>query len=375
MSNVICLDNGSFFLKAGFGGEDTPRVEMPNMIGTTKHASILVGTGNKKHYIGNEAIARRGTLNLKQPMEHGNVSDWDKMEEVWRYMFMNELKVAPEDHPVLMSFHLSNMTNNVNTLATFFESFNVPAMYIGVQSLFSLYGSGRTSGLIVDVGDGVTSTVPFYEGEYLKHAKNRVDLGGRDVTTFLANLIKFRGAHLDNVTELEVARMIKETNCFVAADYQEELKKIEESSVHELTHILPDGQAITLNEERFKAPEIFFNPALNGMECEGVQENTFSAIRRSAIDVRKTLFENIILVGGSTLTQGFATRLEHEIVLKAPANMKVNVVLPEERHHLQWIGMSIYASLNGLNNRGTWLSREDYDEYGPDALVDERIEK
>jgi actin len=375
MSNVICLDNGSMYLKAGFGGEDKPRVVLPNTIGTTKHASVLVGTGNKRNYIGQEAIARRGTLHLEQPMEHGNVRDWDKMEEVWRYMYLNELKVSPEDHPVLMTFNMSNMTNNVNTVATFFETFNVPAMYIGVQSLFSLYGSGRVSGLVVDVGDGVTTTIPFYEGEYLKHAKNRVDLGGRDVTNYLATMLKFRGAHMDSVTELELVRMIKEQFCFVSTDYKEELQKVEDSSVHEMNHVLPDGTHVTLNEERFKAPEILFDPAMVGMECDGVQENAFMSIRRAAIDVRKTLYENIIIVGGSTLTEGFETRLQKEIVLKAPGNMKVNVIAPPQREMTQWLGMSIYAALNGLSNRSTWLTKDDYNEYGPENLVDERIEK
>jgi actin len=373
MSHIVCLDNGTSEVKIGFGGEEAPRAIVPNMTGTTKQASILVGTGNKKNYIGPEAIARKGTLHLQSPMSHGNVIDWDAMEQVWKYAYMNELKISPEEHPVLMTFNQSNVTNNEKTLELFFEKFQVPALYIGVQSLYSLYGSGRVSGLVVDVGDGVVSTLPIFDGQYLRHARTRVDLGGRDITEYLATLLLLRGVNLTNPTELELVKLIKHKYCFVSESYDEDMKKAQDSSAFDSTFILPDGRELKFSEERFKATEILFNPGMIGLESDGIHENVSLSIRRSDIDLRKTLCENIVPVGGTTLLGGFDNRLTQELINIVPGNMKVKVVTPDSRHYLPWIGMSIYAALNGLSTHSLWITKEDYEENGAVELVEKRV--
>ena len=295
--------------------------------------------------------------------------DWEGMEQIWHHTFYHHLNIQPEEHAILLTEAPLNPISNRERMAEMmFESFYCAAMNIQIQAILALYSSGRTTGCVVDSGDGVTHIVPIYEGFAFPHAIFRLDLAGRDLTQRLVSNLKEHGFEFVQTSSgFEIVREMKEKVAYVAYDFEDELNRSRDTSSTETTYELPDGNMIIVGNERFRCPEVLFQPQLLGKELPGIHTATYEVIMNcQAYYVYRDLFENIILSGGNTMFPGIVQRMTKEITSLAPSTMKIKVVAPPERKYSVWIGGSILASLSTFQQM--WISKAEYDESGP-AIV------
>lgn len=220
-------------------------------------------------FVGPKAEEHRGLLSIRYPMEHGIVTDWNDMERIWTYIYSkDQLSTFSEEHPVLLTeAPLNPRKNREKAAEIFFETFNVPAWFVSMQAVLSLYvahflhnsvkfllncgafslrryATGRVTGVVLDSGDGVTHAVPIYEGFAMPNSIMRVDIAGRDVTRHLRALIRKEGFNFRTTAEFEIVRSIKEKVCYLATNSQKE----EGNDTEKITYTLPDGNSLDVNQ-------------------------------------------------------------------------------------------------------------------------------
>jgi len=248
-----------------------------------------------------------------------------------------------------------------------FETFEVQNMYVAIQAVMSLYAAGRTTGLVVDAGDGVSHTVPVFEGFTISHAVEKMEIAGRVLTHYLQKLLLEMGESFTSSAEMEIVRDIKEKLCYVAQNYEEEKAAANSSSEFDKQYTLPDKRVINVSGYvRMTCPELLFKPELNGKTCAALHQLAWKSVQGSDIDIRKDLSKNMILSGGTTMYEGIAERMTKEITALAPSTMKIKVIAPPERKYSVWIGGSILASLSTFQQM--WITKAEYDESGPSIV-------
>lgn len=331
------------------------------------------GVSHNEFYIGEDAMAKKGVLNITNPIKSGKVEDWADMEKVWNYTFQTSLRVdASQCKGILLTeAPLQPKANREQMVQIMFETFQAKNIYVAIQAVMSLYSAGRTTGLVVDSGDGVSHTVPVFDGYSIPHAIQRMEIAGRVLTSHVQKLMgEHNGEQLTSSSEIEIVRRIKEELCFVSPTrgaYETNLQNSQNSDEHNKSYTFPDKRVVDIKGiVRFTGPELLFQPALNGLTCMGLQDIANTSITASDVDVRKDLCKNLILSGGSTMFEGLSDRLNSELVALLPAGSEIRIVAEPTRKFSVWRGASTLSSLSTFED--SWVSKADYDEYGAAAI-------
>ena len=363
----IIIDNGSGYMKAGLCGEEGPRSVFPSIVGCPKHQKYKEFTlygENKEFYIGTDAEANRGILNITYPIEHGVINNLDHMEKIWGHIFTNELRVAPEEHNVMITEFSRKFENNRNKIAQImFETFNVPGLYMINPAVLTLYSAGKFTGFALDLGDGITQFLPIFDGYSLIYT-DFYNFGGRDLTKYFMRMLFDYGHTFYKTNEWEIVKQMKEKACYVALDYEDELKSYEP-----FDYELPDGNHIIIKDQRISVPEAIFKPSLiktgeESFQNYNIPKTCCDLIQKYDEDLRKDLYNSIILSGGNSMFNGLPERLTKEIKALAPESMKeeVNVIASCERKFNTWFGGSILSSISTFES--CWITKTEYEEYG-----------
>ncbi|XP_053377207.1 actin, non-muscle 6.2-like [Mercenaria mercenaria] len=366
---AIVIDNGSSLCKAGFAGDDAPRSIFPALTGRPRYMyeNWMVGMDSKDTFVGDQIQKKRDVLSIKYPIEKGIVTSWDDMEKIWHHAFYDELHAAPEKHPVLLTEPpLNPKLNREKMVECMFETFNTPAFYVSLSAILAIYASGRGSAIMLDIGHAVSHVLAVYEGYTFKHAIDRIDLGGNDLTEYLLRMLNSERCNTFAFeSDKEIVRNIKEKLGYAVLDFDKEMKTVNTNDTIDVerTYELPDGRRITVGSERFRCVESLFQPNLLGKDIAGIHDLFYSCLMKSDIDARKDLMCNMILSGGCTMFPGFAERMQKELRNLIPKTMKVKVIAPPERKLSVWIGGSILASLSTFQK--CLISKQEYEENGP----------
>jgi len=387
LAPVVC-DNGTGFVKAGFGGDNFPRFHFPSLVGRPILRANL-NTKKKKvtHEIkdimvGDECSDCLEYLKVTRPLENGQIRNWEDIMHIWDYTFNEKLKIDPRERKILLTEPPMNPDKNrEKMLEAMFETYQFPYAHVAIQAVLVLYAQGLDSGVVVDTGDGVTHVIPVFEGYSMPNLVKRLDVAGRDITRFLMKLLQLRGYSLTEGADFETVRKIKEEFCYVAYDTHKEEQLAAETTYLCEKFKLPDDRTITIGRERYQAAEVLFNPALLDMDTVGIHEMVFQAIDQASIDLKATFYRHIVLSGGTSMLAGFPSRLEKNVTdlyvqhtldgdrarLKN-SKVKIRIEDPPRRKNIVFMGGSVLANLMKDVTGEFWISKEDWDEHGKGIL-------
>ncbi|KAI4347161.1 hypothetical protein L6164_007999 [Bauhinia variegata] len=429
--SAIVVDLGSHTCKAGYAGEDAPKAVFPSVVGAIdqmdvdepdnaeKNSGSTVDSknnvrnidseknkGKRKLYVGSQSLGyRRDNMEVLSPLKDGVVVDWDIVDNIWDHAFRECLLIDPKEHPMLLAEPSSNtQQQRERTAELMFEKYNVPALFLAKNAVLTSFASGRATSLVVDCGGGSTIIAPVHDGYVLQKAVATSRIGGEFLTDCLMKSLESKGimikprysfkrkeirpgefqtVDLDfpNTTESYklysqrvIVSDIKECVCRAPDTPYDESGY---SNIPMTSYELPDGQTIEIGADRFKIPDILFNPSLAqtipGMEnfaeiaptARGLPQMVIESINKCDVDIRRELFSSILLAGGTASMQQLKERIEKDLLEESPQAARVKVLASgnaTERRFSVWIGGSILASLGSFQQM--WFSKSEYDEHG-----------
>jgi actin-related protein 3 len=397
---AVVIDNGTGYTKMGFAGNVEPQYIIPTVIatqegkGTQKAATQKKGVEDLDSFVGDEALANNKTYDIFYPVRHGQIENWTHMEYFWEQSIFKYLRCEPEDHFFLLTEPPLNAPENREyTAEIMFETFNVPGLYIAVQAVLALAASWTSknvkertlTGTVIDSGDGVTHVIPVAEGYVIGSSIKHIPLAGRDITAFVQQLMRDRNEPIPPSESMEVAKRVKETYSYVCPDVVKEFLKYDSDpkwfkQYEGINSVTKKPYTCDVGYERFLGPEIFFNPEIFSSDfLTPLPKVVDDTIQTCPIDVRRGLYKNLVLSGGTTMFKDFGKRLARDIKRSVDNRIKrseelsggkiksvpleVNVISHHMQRYAVWFGGSMLASTPEFYN--VCHTKKQYDEIGP----------
>ena len=367
----IIIDIGSGEIKAGFSGEEKPKVTFNNYFGEPKYKKIIRTFDNEtkektEQYIGEDCDKYLGLIKLRYPVIHGSFENESDILTIFSHIFtklgLNSQEI--KEHPVLITEPILNPSKNREQIThTLVDNLGVPGIFFASQPLLSLFSTSATSGTVLESGEGVTQSCVVYEGYSIPSSYERYKYGGKEVTEFLRDLRKKKGYHFYNSTELKIINDIKENLCYLEINKRNNSYK-KTINIKNSPYYLPDGSNISIGEERILAPELLFNPEYTGKEYLGFTDMIISSINRIDIDLKKSSYENIWLSGGNTSFKELDGKLVNELKNKLGKDYRINIFKNEKINpkYRCWVGGNIISTMEVFKTM--WVTRYEWNEKG-----------
>ncbi|TKC33520.1 hypothetical protein EI555_011820, partial [Monodon monoceros] len=325
---ALIIDLGSQYCKCGYVGEPSPTYFISSTVGKLCSEAADACDTHKQTYMGHELLNMEVPLKLIYPLKYSIVVDWDCVQNIWEYIFHTAMKILPEEHAVLVSDPLLRPTSNCEKYAELmFKTFGIPAMHVTSQSLLSIYSYGKTSGLVVESGHGVSHVVPISEGDVLPGLTSRADYAGSDLTNYLLQLLN-EASHKFTDDHLHIIEHIKKC-CYLALKPAEELGLCLEDL--RVDYELPNGKLITIGHNQPGLPKLMA-ACLNHCQEAGFKEE---------------MAANPLLCGSCTMLDGFPECFQRELSFPCPGDSHTVAAAPESKTSV-WTGGSILASLQAI---------------------------
>ncbi|KAJ3682299.1 hypothetical protein LUZ60_014872 [Juncus effusus] len=420
--SAIVVDLGSYSCKAGYAGEDAPKAVFPSVVGSIEQTETesevkpekesdsaqdpkSTEKAKRKLYVGTQALDfRRDNMEVISPFKDGIVVDWDMVDNIWSHAFKQRLLIDPKEHPMLLAESSVNTPQQREKAAELmFENYKVPALFLAKNAVLTSFASGRSTSLVIDSGGGSTVVAAVQDGYVLQRAVCTSPIGGEFLTDCMMKSLETKGIFIKprysfkkkelspgdyKIVDLDFPNTTESYRLYcmraIAGDIKESVSRVPDTSYDETSYAnvpmssyeLPDGQTIEIGSDRFKIPDILFNPSLAqtipGIESfadpssvRGLPQMVMDSINKCDVDIRRELFSSILLAGGTSSMQQLKERLEKELMEVAPQSARVKVLASGnaiERRFSVWIGGSILASLGSFQQM--WFSKAEYEEHG-----------
>ena len=357
--STVIIDIGSGIIKSGFGGEDGPRNIFNSIVGIPKMPGVMVSMGQQERFVGDEAISKLEIMNFNAPIQRGQVTDWDKFETLMHYLLYEKMKVVPEEISIMITETPNSPKENKQKLSELlFETFNVQNIHIANCSMLGLFAYGKTSGLIVDSGFNITSSVPLYEGFPLHHASIKLNYGGEDISKSLLSMLE---KNLDPSYKYLKGRLLAD-NIIEKFGY---ISMGGETEEEEYSYTLPEGTEIKLGKQVTQCTELLFNPG-ERTDLRSIDDIVLSSLSKCDPDIKDDIKESICLIGGNTYLRNFEEKLKNNLSdKKEMGNFNISAI--PERQFSSWIGGSLISSLE--NFQYMWVKKEEFDENGKTLIA------